>query len=188
MGIDPAGNPGEKAAEAKSQQFVAGRVDARRPHRNFILPDCMEDDTDIGIRNFPHDGHQNEHAHHSDIVQAHPRTDDTVQTGYAELSAGYIRKGEDDPHQNNGEGQRGQGKIGAPESQAGDADDQARPDGRHGSERDTAPGWDTEVFVEQSGCVGADPEKKGMTEIHLAGKAGQQVPAGGKEWRRCWSE
>ena len=35
--------------------------------------------------------------------------------------------------------------------------------------------------IQQGGHVGPHAEEKGMAEIHLAGKSGQEIPTGGED-------
>ncbi len=96
------------------------------------------------------------------------------------LPTGQVGKGENEAHQDNGEGQGGQGQIGSFEPEAWDSYDEACKNGTQRPKRDAGPGRDVKMQIQQSRTVCAHTEKKGVAEIHLAGKAGEQIPAGGQ--------
>ena len=138
----------------------------------------MKNNSDIGVGYFPHGGTQDEHDHDGYVVIGNPGTGKALQAGNTQFTPGYIRDGENNTHQNNRKRQGGQGQVGAPQPKTGNTDNQTGQDRKQRSQRDTTPRWNMSILIQHGGCIRSNTEKKSVPKVHLAGKAGQKVPAG----------
>ena len=149
MRVKPARNPGKKTAQAEGQQLVTGRVDAGGLHGQLVLPDGVENDSRVGIGDFPHDDGQDQHGADMEIIVADQGVCKTGHSGEAEFAARILRQRENDAGQNNRERQGGQRQIGMLQPQAGDADNQPGQDGDDGAQRYAAPRGDVGMEIDQ---------------------------------------
>jgi len=176
MCIESSGYPGKEAAEAKGQEFIACRVDAGRSNSQFILPDGVEDNAGIGVGDLPHDGAKAEHKDYGDVVISNSGPGQPSDPRNAQFSTREVRKGKNESHQDDRKGKGGQRQIRTSEPEAWYPYDKACDNCAQPAKGDGAPWRDIRIPIKQSCNIGPYSKEEGMSEVHLAGKAGKEIP------------